>query len=51
MSELKKILFSYNEKVSGNKADLVIRIYANSDGISLSVLALEGKGNNKIVHD
>ena len=46
VSEVKKILFSYNEKVSGNKADLVLRTYANSDGISLSILALEGKGNN-----
>ena len=46
VSELKKILFSCNEKVSGNKADLVLRTYANSDGISLSILALEGKGNN-----
>ena len=26
--ELKRILFSYNEKVSGNKADLVLRTYA-----------------------
>ena len=25
LSGLKKILFSYNEKVSGNKADLVLR--------------------------
>ena len=28
VSELKKILCSYNEKVSGNKADLVLRTYA-----------------------
>ena len=28
MSELKKTLFSYNEKVSGNKADLILRTYA-----------------------
>ena len=28
LSELKKILLSYNEKVSGNKADLVLRTYA-----------------------
>ena len=27
MSELKKILCSYNEKVCGNKADLVLRTY------------------------
>ena len=28
LSELKKSLFSYNEKVSGNKANLVLRTYA-----------------------
>ena len=28
LSELKKILLSYNEKVSGNKANLVLRTYA-----------------------
>ena len=28
VNKLKKILFSYNEKVSGNKADLVLRTYA-----------------------
>ena len=28
VSELEKILFSYNEKVSGNKTDLVLRTYA-----------------------
>ena len=28
VSELKKILCSYNEKVSGNKADLVLRTYS-----------------------
>ena len=28
VSELKKILCSYNEKVSGNKVDLVLRTYA-----------------------
>ena len=27
VSELKKILYSYKEKVSGNKADLVLRTY------------------------
>ena len=28
ISELKKILFSYNKKVSGSKADLILRTYA-----------------------
>ena len=28
LNELKKILFSYNEKMSGTKADLVLRTYA-----------------------
>ena len=40
--ELKKFLFSYNEKVSGNKADLVLCTYAvfsmakDSDSANLS---------------
>ena len=28
MNELKKILFPFNEKVSGNRIDLVLRTYA-----------------------